>query len=401
MLLEKFWMKRIFFFISILLINFNVLSQSRDSTIVRPEDKDIIDLITNKIKIKEKAHNPKRGRVYYSVVPSPSSNIGAKTMIVSAINAAFYVGDPKKTYISSIYFVPYTDLGRQYGFMTTFNLWSDKNLWNSPGEFKIQKLSPYSFGLGSRSSNNQRFIVDYDYIRFYGSANRKIRNYLYAGLGLNYDRHFNVGANVDFRPNVFTDYGVGTGSSSASLGVTFNFLYDNRFNSINPDKGFYSTIVYRLNPGALSNTEIWGSFYFDARRYFSLPTARRNIIATWFFYWGAFGKVPYLNLPGTSMEYNARSGRGYSYGRFRGKQMLYLEGEYRFTISQNGLLGGVVFANFQSLTEPFSERFDAVNPGAGFGARIKFNKSSNTNLDLDFGFGKDSFNVYVNLGELF
>lgn len=394
-------MKQAIICFSFLLASSALLSQSRDSTIVRPEDKDIIDLITNKIRIKEKAHNPKRGRVYYSVIPSPSSNIGAKTMIVSAINAAFYVGDPKTTYISSIYFVPYTDLGRQYGFMTTFNLWSDKNLWNSPGEFKIQKLSPYSYGLGSKSSDNEQFIVDYDYIRFYGSVNRKIRTYIYAGLGLNYDRHFNVGTNITSKPNVFTDYGIGTGSSSSSLGVTFNLLYDNRFNSINPDKGLYATIVYRVNPGALSNSDIWESLYMDARRYFSLPTKRRNIIATWFFYWGSYGKVPYLNLPGTSMEYNARSGRGYLYGRFRGKQMLYLEGEYRFTISQNGLLGGVAFINFQSLTEAKSNRFEAVNPGAGFGARIKFNKSSNTNLDLDFGFGNDSFNVYVNLGELF
>lgn len=376
-------------------------SQSRDSTIVHPRDRDLIDLVTNKIKLKGKSPNPKRGRVYFSAVPSATSNVGSKTMILSAINAAFYVGDPKNTYISSIYFVPYTDLSRQYGFTTSFNLWYDQNLWNFPGEFKIQKLSPYSYGLGSNSSRDDQFIIDYDYIRFYGAANRKLQTYLYGGVGLNYDWHYNVQANIAAQPNLFTEYGVGTGSSSSSLGVTFNVLYDNRFNSINPDKGFYSTLVYRINPRFLANSSVWASIYFDVRRYFQMPTPKRNILATWFFYWGSFGEVPYLNLPGTSMEYNARSGRGYTYGRYRGKQMLYLESEYRFTISSNGLLGGVFFVNLQSLTELKTEKFDKVTLAAGFGARVKFNKASNTNLDLDVGFGNNSVLFYINLGELF
>ena len=381
----------------------NAIAQNRDTTDFKPSDKDLVEVLLKVLHVKTKTATPKVGVLYFSVMPSTNSSIRGGKLILSSINAGFYLGEPKTTYISSVYFVPYTNLAQQYGFMSTQNLWTSNNLWNIPGDFKIQKLSPYSYGLGSSSPSTDQFVIDYNYIRMYITGNRKLRNYIYGGVGLNYDRHYDVKINPKpVQPNPFDSYAVGAGSSSfSSLGMTLNLLFDNRRNSINPDKGFYSTLVYRINPGFLGNDNVWTSLYVDARRYFRLPTEKRKIIALWAFYWGAYGNVPYLNLPGTGMEYNARSGRGYSLGRFRGKQMLYLESEYRFTFTSNGLFGGVLFANLQSLEEPITHQFNYVNPGAGFGARIKFNKASNINLDLDFGFGKDSFNFYINLGELF
>jgi len=81
--------------------------------------------------------------------------------------------------------------------------------------------------------------------------------------------------------------------------------------------------------------------------------------------------------------------------------MLYAESEYRFDISANKLFGGVLFANAESFTEPTTNRFQTIAPAAGFGARIKFNSKSDTNLTLDFGFGKNSFGFYIGLGEFF
>ena len=81
--------------------------------------------------------------------------------------------------------------------------------------------------------------------------------------------------------------------------------------------------------------------------------------------------------------------------------MIYMEGEYRFDISRNGLFGGVGFLNIQMLSEPTTNKFDYLNPAAGLGARIKFYKRFNTNLAIDFGFASGSFNIYVGLGEWF
>ena len=81
--------------------------------------------------------------------------------------------------------------------------------------------------------------------------------------------------------------------------------------------------------------------------------------------------------------------------------MLYVEGEYRFDISRNGLFGGVAFLNFQSISEPTTGRFEYINPAIGFGGRIKFNKEADTNLGIDFGFGANSFSLSIVLGEWF
>jgi hypothetical protein len=68
----------------------------------------------------------------------------------------------------------------------------------------------------------------------------------------------------------------------------------------------------------------------------------------------------------------------------------------------NGFLGGVVFIKAQSVTEPVTNRFEAINPGCGAGLRIKLNKFSKTNICLDYGFGlHGSSGLFANLWEVF
>jgi hypothetical protein len=84
--------------------------------------------------------------------------------------------------------------------------------------------------------------------------------------------------------------------------------------------------------------------------------------------------------------------------------MLYLESEYRFSFTRNGLFGGVVFVNGQSFSNYPSDSndYDVIWPGFGAGLRIKVNKHSNTNIAIDYGFGADgSHGLFVNLGEVF
>lgn len=82
--------------------------------------------------------------------------------------------------------------------------------------------------------------------------------------------------------------------------------------------------------------------------------------------------------------------------------MIYAEAEYRFAISNNGLLGGVAFANAQSFSKNLSKQLSVIAPGFGAGLRIKLNKFSDTNLCIDYGFGTNgSKGIFLNLGEVF
>ena len=78
------------------------------------------------------------------------------------------------------------------------------------------------------------------------------------------------------------------------------------------------------------------------------------------------------------------------------------EMEYRFSLTENGFLGGVVYGNLQSVANPISNRISSMIPGYGVGLRIKYNKKSNTNIALDYAWGKDgSRGFFMNLGEVF
>jgi len=78
-----------------------------------------------------------------------------------------------------------------------------------------------------------------------------------------------------------------------------------------------------------------------------------------------------------------------------------METEYRRDITANGLLGFVVFANLNSVTEPGTRQFAYVHPAVGTGLRIKFNKLTRTNMCIDYGVSKGYSAVYFSLGEAF
>ena len=113
------------------------------------------------------------------------------------------------------------------------------------------------------------------------------------------------------------------------------------------------------------------------------------------------GNPPFLDLPSTGWDTYSNTGRGFIQGRFRGKSLVYGEAEYRFGLSRNELLGGVVFANAESVTElkvvrgvVENGRFGKVVPAVGAGLRL--------NLAVDYGFGLDgSRGLVLNLGEVF
>jgi hypothetical protein len=141
----------------------------------------------------------------------------------------------------------------------------------------------------------------------------------------------------------------------------------------------------------------------DLRKYFKFPGGSNNILAIWSYDWLTLsGKPPYLDLPSTGWDAYNNTGRGYIQGRFRGKDMIYLETEYRFGISHNGLFGGALFANAQCFSEYPANDFDIIWPGMGVGLRIKVNKQSGANIAIDYGFGADgSRGLFVNIGEVF
>ncbi len=283
------------------------------------------------------------------------------------------------------------------------NIWTKDNQFNLIGDFRFYKYPQSSFGLGSNSDMANENPLVYSFFRFNETVLRNIGGNFFAGLGYIFDDRWNMSEKGQLNGGV-SDYDrYGPITRAISTGLTFNALFDSRDNSINPSRGFYAFINYRDNFKFFGSTTPWRSVIIDIRKYYHLPGNSDNVIAFWSYNWLVLnGRPAYLDLPATGHDPGFTTGRGYIQGRFRGAQMVYLESEYRFKITRNGLLGGVLFVNGQSFSSAPGTALQTIQPGFGPGLRVKLNKVSKTNISIDYGFGREgSKGLFINVGEVF
>lgn len=368
--------------------------------------KDVIDIFRSLFDIKTRQAPAEKKTVYFSFFPTTSSDgrSGGKALFTST-TAAFYLGDQETTNISSLVFTPYFNFRGRYGLPIRSNIWLANNEWNIQGDTRLMVYPQYTWGLGGNQGPMDRFLVNYNYLRFYQSFLKQVKPYFYAGLGYNLDYYIDIESNGDQNLRDFTGYKYGTAADqdAFSSGMTVNLLYDSRKNSINPLPGAYANLVYRLNSKVFGSHTNWQSLYVDVRKYLQLShSGPKNVLALWAFYWTTLTpRTPYLNLPSLGWEPYQRSGRGFPQSRYRGDRLIYFETEYRRDITRNGLLGFVLFANVNAVTQPQDHSIKYWHPAGGTGLRFKFNKKSGTNISLDYGVSRNFSSISLNLGEAF
>jgi hypothetical protein len=327
-------------------------------------------------------------------------------------NVAFFLGDPKTTHISSVTGGVKFSQKKQTLSGIKFTTFTDDYRWLFLGDNRLSWTSLNTYSLGASSTAAGAENLKYDYFRFYETAYHKVKPGLFVGLGLNISDHQNVrpgtGAEATWNQSAFVAYneqhGFNTGRQTSS-GTSIGLSYDTRDNGINAQRGVLASTTYRtFFDGFLDGNSTWQELDFDVRTYKKLTTNARNNVAFWFL--GDFvtgGTPPYLDLPATASQ-EQRSARGYGEGRYRGEHLLYGEIEYRGTLTNNGLVGLVLFLNTTTVDNAAAKEklFDSFAPGAGFGFRFLLNKRSRTNLCTDYGWGKDgSRGFYLAIQEAF
>jgi hypothetical protein len=384
------------------------VANSRDTLnkVEADNQKDIVDVINSLIKHKKDSaqqSSPKTSKYHFSIVPAVGYTLSTGFAAIVAANVGFYTNDPEKTNVSSVTGQLVYSQYNQLTIPLQTNIWTKDNKYNIVSDWRYYKYPQDTYGLGGHTSLDDADNIDYSHIRIHQIVLRKMVPDFYAGVGYFLDYHWDIkeAGLPDGSESDAAKYGLPT--KTVSSGAVLNLLFDNRKSSINPQGGLYASVLYRPNFTFMGSDENWQSLTIDVRKYFRFPAGSNNILAFWSYDWLTLsGNPPYLDLPSTGWDTYNNTGRGYIQSRFRGKNMLYLESEYRFGITRNGLLGAVVFANAESFSNYPSNTIDAVWPAVGLGIRIKVNKHSNTNLCIDYGFGADgSRGFFVNLGEVF
>ena len=394
---------------------------------------------SNKVSVPNGAQ---KGKIYFSPLPVIAVNPTFGVMYGLAASTSMYVGEPSNTRMStSLGTLTYTTKKQ---FMFTFKslVYMPQDNWILLGDMRYFNTSQPTYGLGTGPQSTKLAgegieykdgmfsepiddaqLMEFTYLRFHETVFKKMQTNFYVGMGYHLDIHSDINDNLlnfdtigGHQPTITSHYAYSkkydidpTGYTLS--GISFNAMYDSRDNAATPYKGRYALVTYRYNPTFLGSTLSSSSLWVEYRDYFSLSKKAQpsHLLAFWAY--GSFqtsGHLPYLDLPALGWDQFGRSGRAYTQGRFRGENLMYSEMEYRVHIlgtkSNPDFMGAVAFVNATTASNHNADinLFQYVNLGYGVGLRFMMNKTSRTNITLDYAWGAyGAQGMFLNVNETF
>lgn len=386
--------------------------------------------------------NPPPFKLLPAVFPAVGYSPALGFLIGVSGTLGMYLGPSSDTTISNLQGVVLVTTNQQLIASVASTVMTERNEWELQGDWRLLIFNQDTYGLGTGpTAVASGFTIggigttaalpggqpmDFNLIRLHETVYRRVWGYLYAGGVYRFDRYYKVvdqDLDLEAAPPVVTSsfaystaFGFDPGQYNVS-GVGLAGLFDSRDSTINPYRGLYAAADFSWNPSWLGSSRDSTVLHAEFRAYVGMdPAVPRNVLAFWLYYKGVTsGALPYLALPSIGWDARGRTGRGYIQGRFRGPQEVYAEAEWRFRLTNNGFLGGVLFANASSFSAPPVDASGTgwtysapgqkllayVRPAAGFGLRFMMNAESRTNVTLDFGFGENYFGIWLNAGEYF
>ncbi len=413
--------QKLFFIVILSLLCFHGISQTNDIDSSQFSHKlDLKDIVHKWIKTKHTKPASSTKNFQWSVYPAAGYSSNTSFAVLGGANALFTVKGASKQ-SNLVTNLTYT-LYNQTLFPFQASVWTRKDKFNIILDDRYINYPSAAYGLRGRSKLDSGYSINFKWIKLHTSVLVKVTDNLYAGVGLFYDYFWKIkeigvpqtNPNPSGSNTAFEHY-VGKRIPDAhetAFGPALRLLYDSRDNPLNAYRGIYFSAIYHPSYKSWGSDTNWSNVVVEARKYFSFSHKKQSVLGLWGYYWQTFGKAAFLLLPSTNWDEYWNTGRGYSQGRYRGSNMRYAEAEYRFQISGNGLIGGVVFSNVQNfpteLYTSYSEvrgrkNVNVTEIGGGLGLRLKFNKYSRTNIALDAGFGQKFPHpwIAVNLGEVF
>lgn len=333
-------------------------------------------------------------RVYPTLAfaPETSAEIGFSALLL------FRAKNDTNNRLSEVNAFTFITLKGQYGIWLDNAIYGDKDKWFFLGRTRFQQFPLLYYGIGPDSRAEHPAVVDAAYLLARQRVLHKVVPNLFFGPEVDYQQLFNT----EFEqpdPDDAAPHDLPTGSEgTGNLGLGLGLVYDNRHNVLNVRKGIFGELSF------LSYRNTWGSdlnflsINTDLRYYH--PVRGRNVMAYQLFSSFLTGDVPFnqLALMGGDMMM-----RGYYMGRYRDKNLVAGQAEYRwlpFAFSKR--FGGAVFASAGTVA-PRADEFDAkyIRWAGGAGLRYLLFPKKDIYLRFDIGATQEGINFYIYTGEAF
>jgi hypothetical protein len=393
-------------------------AEARQPALEPPPEQDIFDLVG---RLRGKRPDPAGApaaiwdprKPMLAVLPTFSSKPSTGLAFGVAGTLAVYLGEPTTTPISSAVVNGNFSTKKQTSVLAKIAAASSEDRRRLAADYRFQWTSQDTFGLGTSTAADDGVNARFTYIRLFQTAYFGLAKGIKGGVGVHYGVHSDIrpgeDAELTWNQSSLVEYSTVNGlelQEQTSAGFSLNLLRDTRDHPINASRGWFGSLSFRpYFKDVLGGDSVWQEFLLDLRTYTKVKGDGRHKLAFWLY--GDFvtdGVAPYLDLPSIGADTYGRTGRGYEEGRFRGERLLYGEVEYRATLTRNGLLGMVAFANTTTVSSLLEGQriFDSFAPAGGVGLRVLFNKRAKTNLCVDYAFGESgSRGLYLALQEAF
>ena len=323
--------------------------------------------------------------VFYS--PETRIAFGAAGSLI--FRAAGCEGETRPSSISPL--VLYTQEKQFKASLNTGVYFKDNN-YRVEAEIKFEKYPNKFYGIGpdTPEANKESFTPK--------SLSIQISVYKKLFKG------FNIGLGYHFMDWLITETTAGgqlapgtiPGSDSGIVsGLRFLLERDTRDHIFYPMKGDLFKFDARFYLKFLGGTYDFTSFTLDLRKYFTLFST--HVVALQSLVKIQGGTVPFLHLAQMGGQYTMR---GYYEGRYRDKNLLAFQAEYRLPLFWRfGLVG---FAGFANVAGKFN-RLDLGDLKSSYGAGLRFTFSKNEKIQIrfDMGFGEGTSGFYASIYEAF
>ncbi len=307
--------------------------------------------------------------------------------------AYFRTSRIKNTRPSKVTASAYYSINNQYLISLAPSVYFNQNKNEITAEIYFENSIDEYYGTGSNSPDIEE--PQYRYNNF--SIDFKIKHKFFEGLSFTFVYNFMNFNIADTKNNPFLNgedvYGIFGGITS---GLGFGVSLDTRDNVFYPLKGYFTEFDGVYFADEFGSDYDFNRYLLDLRYYYSF-TDDDNVLALQGYAASAGGTPPFYSLPKLGGQYRMR---GYFEGRYRDKNYLMAQVEYRKELFWR--ISGILFMGAGDVGENFSDfKFKNIKYSIGGGVRFVIDKSEKINVRADIGFGKNAFGFYFGIEEAF
>ena len=295
----------------------------------------------------------------------------------------FYTSDDTLTRNSTIAALASYTSKKQSVFTLKPNIWSKENKYHYVGDIRYRDFPINFYGIGDNTRKADEEKINQQLVRVGAEIEKQRRPGSYTGVNLSYDNYKFSGVQSGglYETSLF----VRDRDGGQVVFAGISQIIDSRNSNIYATKGTYMKLNYSYAPNLFGGENFTGSmFKIDFRTFKSYNP--KSVLGLNLVYQSLQGsRTPFYLLPQLG---NDEIMRGYYTGRYRDRNLLAAQTEFRYRI-----IPRIGFVGFAGAGTAYSRlNLSTIKPSYGGGLRYFFDPVKGLSLRMDYAFGEKRSN---------